>query len=86
MANKLVCTGPSHEKPKFLGKDSHDKILFNGKYYCVRCWNMMVRDSIPLDRDNFIDDLQAGLQEEPLQPTAFGLIKDKFQIERGWDE
>jgi len=46
----------------------------------------MVRDSLPLGRENFMDDLQASLQNEPLQPTSFGLIRDKFPIERGWDE
>jgi len=83
MANKSVCAGPCHS---FLKKDSHESILFNGKRYCKRCWNGMIRESLPLARENYMDDLQASLEKEPLQPTHYGLIKDKFDIERGWDE
>jgi len=83
MANTPVCAGPCH---RFLKKATHESILFNGKRYCKRCWNAMIRDSLPLARGSFMDDLQASLENDELQPTTFGLIRDKFPIERGWDE
>ena len=83
MANKLVCAGPCHS---FLKNDTHEKIKFNGKLYCKKCWNEMVRRSLPIGRADFIPDINASLENTDLHPNSYGLVRDKFPIERGWNE